>query len=308
MERLPPRSRPRTIMVAVADGDGTARRGLIEAVQEAEGVVVVGEAADRAGVFDLLRSNERRPDVLVLDADLPGGGYEAARRVRTRYPGVGLVVVGSGGHWRDAERAVRVGARGYIGAVDPPQKLVETVRRVAAGGDALEGHRAWVALQESAPTQRGEDSLLTRRQVEVLLALRRKADDAAGVLGISDSTLKAHIKKIGSRLGLDDRAEVIAYASSHRYLVGRGADFIGIWDAERGDAPIERFDPKFAWQARVRLLELTTPHRRRFRWQRSIAKRLRRLLARLRRRRSGRAAAADVHRGDGRARTSADLR
>ena len=257
----------RTIRVGLAESRAVVRRGLIRMAQSADDVVVVGEASDRKEVLRLVEdqgpsAGSLEPDVLILDTDLPDvGGFEVARRVVAEHPSLGLVMLGAAEDWRGVEEAIQAGARGYVARSDAPNSLVDTVRTVGAGGDALSGHRAWLAMREAPlPRRRPRGSLLTERQVEVLRALRHAADDetASHALGISPATLRTHTRRIAARLALGEDGEPRVWATSHRFVIGRGADFVGIWDLDRVGPPIERYCAELETRAEFRLEQLRT--------------------------------------------------
>jgi DNA-binding NarL/FixJ family response regulator len=257
-----PGTRPaRLIHVGVADDRPIARRGVVLAVESAKDVVVIGEAADDDEAIGLAGDSSTEPNVLLLDADLPGGGCSAARRIGERHPNVAVVMLGASDDWRHVEPAVRAGARGYVLRSDPPAKLLEIVREVAAGRDALENHRAWLSLQAKpyAPNAGPAQRYPTQRQVEVLHVLGTGVDDltAARILGISPATLRAHVRRIATKLGLPDRDAVARFGAERRFLLGWLPDFIGLWDRRRPGAPIEVFRPERESAALMRLDELT---------------------------------------------------
>lgn len=254
----------RVIRIGLAEPRALVRRGLARMAHSTDDVVVVGEASDRDGVFDLLRGAADElgePDVLILDVDMPdAGGFEIARTVCAKYPNVGVVMLGVGEDWREFERAILAGARGYVARAETPHKLIETLKTVAAGGDALAGHRAWLALRDAPlPRRRSRGGLLTERQIDVLRVLRQGIDDesAAAMLGISPAALRAHTRRIAARLEPGgERGDARAYASTHRYVIGRGSDFVGIWDLDHARSPVERYRADLETRAEFRLEQL----------------------------------------------------
>ena len=251
----------RVIHVGVADDRPIVRRGVVLAVESASDVVVIGEAADDDGALGLAGDSSSKPNVLLLDADLPdGGGCCAARRIRERHPNVGVVMLGASDDWRQVEPAVRAGVRGYVLRSDPPAKLLQIVREVAAGKDALEHHRAWLSLQAKpyAPSAGPAHRYPTQRQVDVLHVLGTGLDDAtaARALGISQATLRTHVRRVAIKLGLTDRDAVARFGAERRFLLGWAGGVIGLWDRRRPGDPIERFAPERESAALMRLDEL----------------------------------------------------
>jgi DNA-binding NarL/FixJ family response regulator len=258
----------RLVRVGIANGEPLSRRRFHHMSSSPDDVVVVGEADDLDGALQLVEDGGATPDVIVIDVGLShAGGIEVARRIHVEHPSVGIVMSGGEDDWRDVAEAVKAGARGYLLDSDEPDRVASTLRVVAAGGDMLEGHRAWLELQErpapahERPTEpaAGPDRMLTARQVEVLAELRAGVDDgaAAARLGISASTLRAHERRIGAKLGLADRGAVRAYAARADYLIGYGADYIAIWDLRLSRGPIEWFPEGATGAATTRLRELT---------------------------------------------------
>jgi DNA-binding NarL/FixJ family response regulator len=234
------------VRVGVVEDEPDLRRSLVRALERGGDAVVVGAAADDAHALALVREDVRAPDVFVVDTDLPMDGYLAASRIHRRHPELGLVMLGARVDWRGVERAVSCGARGFVVVSDPPETLTRTVVSVANGADALESHRAWLALQ-AGPAARSAppgSSLLTPRQVQVLHVLAAGVDDAtgAGALGISPATFRVHVRRLALKLQMLDRQALAEYAASRRFLVAGTPGCIGVWDRDHPSQPIERFD------------------------------------------------------------------
>jgi DNA-binding NarL/FixJ family response regulator len=254
------------------------RRGLHLLLEEAEDVVVVGEASDGREVLDLV---EGRPDVLVLDAGLPTmDGVETARRIAKDHPDVGLIILTPPEEPRPAIDAMRAGARGYVLESSDPSAIVEAVRRVARGESVLDPQLELMAVGgRSALWERQERAReLTARQVEVLqlLAQRLSDEQIARRLGISHATVKQHVRRILAKLGAAARADAAAHVHDQRYVLGRGPDFYGIWDQHRAGRPVETFPSSEDLRARLRLQDLITGHRKASGWRARARRRLRR--------------------------------
>jgi DNA-binding NarL/FixJ family response regulator len=259
----------RLVRVGIANGEPLSRRRFHHMSSSSDDVVIVGEADDADGALGLVVSAKATPDVLVIDVGLSHArGVEVARRIHTDHPSVGIVISGGSANWHEVAEAVKAGARGYLLDSDEPERVASTLRAVAAGSDMLEGHRAWLQLQQRPTPQHGGavnsvddgDPMLTARQVEVLVELRSGSDEASAAsrLGISASTLRAHERRIGAKLGLADREAVRGYAERHDYLVGHGADYLAIWDLRTSEGPIGWFPEGATAAAAIRLHELAT--------------------------------------------------
>jgi DNA-binding NarL/FixJ family response regulator len=253
------------IKVGIAEGSPFVRRGFGELDAETEGLEVIAAASDGEEILRVLEQPAGEPDVLILDAGtLDGGGIELARDLTRLHPSLGVVVVGVSDDWQSIEEAVGAGARGFLLRSDDPRKLIQTVRVVGRGGDALRNQRVWLALQESVAVRLREERrrLPTGRQVEVLarLAVAATERELARDLGISRSTLRVHLRRLVVKLGLKDTEAVAEYARGHRFVLGQEFNACVIWDLDRGK-PIQLFPFAAVSYARKRVQELETASR-----------------------------------------------
>lgn len=202
------------IRVLVVDDNPVIRTGL-RSLLEGEGEIeVVAEAGN--GRDALVLAREHRPDVVLLDVRMPVmDGVAAAAELSGRTRVIMLTYA------QDEELvagAIRAGASGYlIHGQFTPQDLVSSVREVAAGRQVLSPAvvpKVFEAMRrEPSATARSDDSLeLTEREREVmnLLAQGRSNPEIARDLFISEKTVKNHINRIYSKLGVTSRAAAIA--------------------------------------------------------------------------------------------------
>ncbi|WP_307835956.1 response regulator transcription factor [Phycicoccus sonneratiae] len=151
-----------------------------------------------------------RPDVAVLDVDLPGAtGIEAAAEVRDCAVLL-LTALEGPGH---LQRALAAGARGYLLKTTTATRLVEAIRTVAAGGTAIDPDLAVEALR-SGP------SPLTEREVDVLrlVGLGRSTEDIATELHLSRGTVRNYLSNAMTRLDATSRAQAFAVAERRGWL------------------------------------------------------------------------------------------
>ena len=194
------------VRVLIVDDHPAVRRGLRTFLELADGLEVVGEAADGPSALDLIAAT--RPDVLLLDMALPGMyGVEVLHELRRRELSCRALVVTSFTDRMPA--AIRAGARGYLSKDVDPAALVAAVRSVAAGHLLLEP--AAVAALIAAPA---EGSTLTARERDVLLLLAegRSNREIARALAVAEKTVKTHVSSILLKLGLADRTQAAVYA------------------------------------------------------------------------------------------------
>ncbi|HET8976567.1 MAG TPA: response regulator transcription factor [Solirubrobacteraceae bacterium] len=208
------------VRVLVADGDGLARRMMREALHDAAGVIVVGAAREAHDTLELTR--HYRPDVLLLDADLPpGGGEEVIPRALKASPLTRVVTISS----REDESALdalRAGAVGHISKDLEPEVLAGLVRR-AADGEAIVPRRLVMPLLSAVHAVpeagwRPLRSRLTTREWEIveLLATGASTQHIADSLFLSATTVYSHIKSVLRKLGVHTRDEAVAAAERLR--------------------------------------------------------------------------------------------
>ncbi|MBB3265067.1 DNA-binding NarL/FixJ family response regulator [Azospirillum sp. OGB3] len=210
-----------TPTILLVDDHPVVRAGCQSLLAEARLGRVV-EAADVAAALALWRSE--RPDVVILDLNLPGGaggrdggGMEVLRVMRMENPAVPVLIFSMHEDPAIAARALKTGAKGYVTKNDAPETLVTAVRCVLAGRVHLDHALAReLALMALAPT---DDPLavLTQREREILALVGRGLTAAAiaEALGISQKTVANACTQIKDKLGADSTRALIRIAIDH---------------------------------------------------------------------------------------------
>ena len=174
---------------------------------------IVAEADSADGAIDA--AERERPDVCVLDADMPGGAVRATAEILRAHPEVAVVVMASARHDETMLDAVRAGAVGYLLKDMDPERLRFALLGVTHGEAALP--RALVArlmlefrVREShrhLMTPGGHEAELTRREWDVLTLLDKGAStrEIAEALGVSAVTVRRHVSGLLGKLGVDSR-------------------------------------------------------------------------------------------------------
>jgi DNA-binding NarL/FixJ family response regulator len=216
-----PEEPDRDISVLVADDQVLVRAGLRAILDAQPGIAVCGEAADGRAAIDLARL--RRPDVVLMDIQMPDiDGIEATRRVLQHAPPsdpVAVLVLTTFDLDAYVYDALRAGASGFLLKDTVPEDLVAAIR-VVARGDALIAPGITKRLIEhfarSAPAIAPPPALdeLTPREAEVLLLVAAGLSNAeiAEGLVLSHATVKTHVKRILTKLGLRDRVQAVVLA------------------------------------------------------------------------------------------------
>ena len=192
------------VRVVVADDHPAFRAGIRAALERGDQVQVVAEAAD--GTEALAAVERERPDVLLLDVNMPGaGGLEVARALAGRADAPRVLVLSAFNDSATVLGLLDAGAAGYITKDQHPTAVREAVLAVHRG----EG-RWFVPIPRRPETL----SPLTGREHEVLVAMARGLDNPgiAARLRIAENTVRNHLAAVYAKLGVTSAREAIAWA------------------------------------------------------------------------------------------------
>ncbi|MGO9958074.1 MAG: response regulator [Solirubrobacteraceae bacterium] len=209
---------PQEITVLVADDQQLVRAGLRLIVEGEGDMRVVGEAVDGLEALDLTR--KRAPDVVLLDIRMPGmDGLTAARRIIAETASRVLLLTTF-----DADEyvfeGIRAGASGFLLKDTPPEQLCWAVRTIARGNALIDPAvtRRLILRFAAAARDSGETPAalaeLTSRELDVLRLIARGQSNAeiAAELVVEESTVKSHVGRILTKLGLRDRVQAVVLA------------------------------------------------------------------------------------------------
>ncbi|MGW3118497.1 response regulator [Streptomyces sp. NPDC001107] len=213
------------IDILLADDQAVVRTGLRTILDSCPDLHVVGEAANGAEALTLTAA--LRPDVVLMDIRMPVlDGIETTRRLATSVTPSRVLILTTYGLDQYVYQALRAGAAGFLLKTDPPDRIADAVRVVAAG-EALLGPTTTRRLIERfltgpPPGTRPPAALntLTDREHDVMrqVALGLSNQEIADRLGIGEGTVKTHVSRILAKLGLRDRVQAVVYAYQHSLL------------------------------------------------------------------------------------------
>jgi len=208
------------IRVLVVDDQELVRLGFCVILDAADGITVVGEAANGEAAVSQVAAHA--PDVVLMDIRMPGmDGLEATRVITRGAAATPKVVMLTTFDLDDyVYEALRAGASGFLLKDSPRHDLIAAVR-AAAAGDALLAPSVTRRLIEAFARRPPETSpspsqlaSLTARERDVLLLLARGRSNAeiASVLFVSEATVKTHVGNLLAKLGLRDRVQAVILA------------------------------------------------------------------------------------------------
>ena len=213
---------PGPIRVLVVDDQELVRSGFCVILDAAEGITVVGEAAN--GEAALSAAAAHHPDVVLMDIRMPGMDGLEATRLLTRgspdRPAPKVVMLTTFDLDEYVYEALRAGASGFLLKDSPRADLIAAVRAAAAGNALLAPTVTRRLIEafarrppEAAPSPARLGSLTAReREVLVLLARGRSNTEVAAALFVSEASVKTHVGNLLAKLGLRDRVQAVILA------------------------------------------------------------------------------------------------
>jgi DNA-binding NarL/FixJ family response regulator len=199
---------PDPITVLLVDDHALVRRGFRRLLEDDPGIVVVGEGSNGDDAIRLM--NELGPQVVVMDAAMPGtGGLEATRKILAKHPKAAILMLSMHSEETLVRQALAAGARGYVLKNALDLDLAAAVRRVAAGDQVLDP-----ALVKPEPLPGERNRRLTPRELEVLQLICDGLSnrEIAAKLDLSANTIAVHRANIMNTLGVHKTAELVVYA------------------------------------------------------------------------------------------------
>jgi DNA-binding NarL/FixJ family response regulator len=201
-----------SLRVLLADDHVPTRAG-VQAALEAAGMDVVAQVG--TGPDAVAAAKELRPDVCLLDVNMPGGGIDAAAEIAQAVPDVAVVMLAAEVNDDDLFDALRSGAKGYLLKDTDPDRLPFALQGVLDGEAALPRRLVMRMIDEFRSRERrrriplrGADAAqLTDREWQVLDMLRQELStrEVAARLGISEITVRRHLSAVMAKLGVQTR-------------------------------------------------------------------------------------------------------
>jgi two-component system nitrate/nitrite response regulator NarL len=211
------------VRVLLADDHRHAREGMREIVSAEPGFEIVGEAASGEEALAMALAEQVNPDMVLMDIQMPGmGGLEAVRAIKSARPHIKIVMVTVSDDAAHLFEALKKGAQGYLLKNLNPSAWRDYLRAIADDEAPLNPEIALSILREFGGRKPGAaqaadspaSESLTPREREILQEVARgqKNREVAETLGLSEHTVKNHLKNILQKLHLDNRVQLTRYA------------------------------------------------------------------------------------------------
>ena len=217
------------IRILIADDHQLLREGIRNFLSLEPDFEIIGEAAN--GEEAIARTIELRPDVLLLDINMPkASGIEVASRLKESCPEVRILALTIHDDQNYMMNMIQSGAAGYLLKDVEPSMMVQAVRRVYAGESYVEPSLTKKLFQgitnreekKVAPAAPGitEGERLSTREIEVLRLIGKGMSNAeiARTLYLSEKTVKNHLTNIFRKIDVTDRTQAVLYAIKHKIV------------------------------------------------------------------------------------------
>ena len=211
---------PPAIRVLIADDHTLFRRGLVSLLNETGEFMVAGEAGNGPEAVQLAAA--LRPDVVLMDVHMPGGGgVEAVEQLSKTSPALPVIMLTVSDTDADLIGAIRAGAKGYFLKNAETEELYTALRKAVSGQAVLDPALTDRLFRHVAQTSLpGEAAPLSFRETEILqlIAAGCTNREIAIRLSVSENTIKTHVARILEKLGTTNRTEAAALARQRGWL------------------------------------------------------------------------------------------
>jgi two-component system, NarL family, invasion response regulator UvrY len=205
------------IRIMLVDDHAIVRSGFRRLLEQQPGCHVVAEAADADRAYALFMEHE--PDVIVLDVSMPGvSGLDAIRRIIARKPSAKILVFSMHEDASLAERAMQLGARGYVTKSSAPETLASAVSDIVQGKLALSPDIAQALAILKVTADDNPVNVLSAREFEIfrLLAGGHSVASIATLMSLSGKTIANYHSLIKQKLGISTDVELVLLAQRQK--------------------------------------------------------------------------------------------
>jgi two-component system nitrate/nitrite response regulator NarL len=220
------------IRLAIIDDHPLFREGVTRSLSEIGGFEVVGEGGTKDDALQITEA--KRPDIVLLDISMPGGGLSAIAPILDRYPTQKIVMLTVSEASDDVAKALNSGAKGYVLKGVGSRALAEILRTVASGESYVSPMLSArllsdLSAQSGSPVKTNPIADLTSREKEILTLVAAGLSNkrVALRLDLHEKTVKHHMTRILAKLNVTNRTEAamaLRDAADNRRHAGSGVD------------------------------------------------------------------------------------
>jgi two-component system, NarL family, response regulator DevR len=212
-----PKRTSKPISLLLVEDHEIVRVALRTLLEKAEGIQVVGDTGTAGDAIE--EAVRLKPDVVLMDVQLPGGsGVNACREIRSASPNTRVLFLTSFADENTVEAAVLGGADGYLHKEIGRATLLRAIRTVAEGRSVLDPAVTRTVLNRLRTLQaegKGEPLSDQERRVLALVAEGKTNKEIAGILQLSDKTVKNYLSNVYDKLQVTRRSQAAAFYARH---------------------------------------------------------------------------------------------
>lgn len=214
------------INIAITDDEALFRKGIAALVEDFTGIQVILEAGNGKELLTLLESTEQRPDILLLDLNMPElNGIQTAKILHKDYPSIKIIILSTYFSKAFIINMIEIGAASYLPKNALPEEVEQTIQEVAKKGfsynDAVMGVIRENMMQKTRPKIKTPFKIdLTNREQEVLQLICEQYTTAeiGKKLFISTRTVEGHRNNLLQKLGCRNTAGLVVFAIQHQLV------------------------------------------------------------------------------------------
>jgi len=203
--------------IFIVDDHPIVRKGLAQLINQEEDLVICGEADNAETALEALK--KVKPDLAIVDISLRGiDGFELTKLIKARFDNIPVLVISMHDESLFAERALRVGARGYIMKQEAIEKMMEAIRKVLRGelyvSERVSANIVKRFVDGKAEGVSSPEELLSDREMEVfqLIGQGFGTRQIADQLHVSVKTVETYRANIKEKLNLKNATELMKHA------------------------------------------------------------------------------------------------
>jgi two-component system, NarL family, response regulator DevR len=206
--------------IMIVDDHEVVRLGMRAAFEAEPDLAVVGEASN--GAEALAKMSVLDPELILMDVRMEKmNGIEACREMKSRYPGVKILMLTSYTDEDAVVSSILAGASGYLLKHLSRAELLRSIRLAASGQTLIDAEATKQAMERLAQAMPGSELTEREREVLTLVARGYTNKQIADKLCVSEKTARNHVSHILEKLGLSRRSEAAAFAVEHKLVPPR---------------------------------------------------------------------------------------